>query len=271
MTGSQPPRADTWTIRTDVFEGPLDLLLHLVKRDGIDINRLPISHICAAYLEYLDKLKALHLELAAEYLVMAATLVHLKSLSLLPRLPTPATEDGEPDEDPTEALARQLEAYAKVKAHADALHRSTQLGRDAFAREPAPIAASDRPVSAGIDAFELLDLYFGLLSRYEEGPPVHTLPDDGPDLLNCCQSLVAAVGASPDPIELGGFLRTMRSVAQRVVTFIATLEMVRLGWLGIRQTSHLGDVSVWFAAKDQIDLELLTGRLAASEDDEGEE
>jgi len=257
----------TWTIHTEVFEGPLDLLLYLVRRDGIDVSRLRIAEICDAYLGYLDRLKQLRLEIAADYLVMAATLVHLKSLSLLPRPPTPTTEDGEPEEDPTEALARQLEAYQKVRARAEALDDRDWLGRDVFAREASEVDMADRPVTAGIDAFGLLDLYWELLTRHAAGPPTHTLPDDGPDLRACCEAVLDHIDAHDGRGELGAVLRELERPGDRVVAFVATLEMVRLQWLGLEQEAHLAPVWLWYRAREDIDLDLLTGAIVGEEDE----
>ena len=93
-----------WTIRTPVFEGPLDLLLYLIKRDGIDLSKLKVSDIADSYLEYIDQMRGLNLTIAAEYLVMASTLSYLKSLELLTRVPA-LLEAGE-EEDPSEARLR---------------------------------------------------------------------------------------------------------------------------------------------------------------------
>ena len=120
-----------WTVHTEVFEGPLDLLLYLVRRDGVDLERLQVHRICDAYLDYLERMRSLRLNVAADYLVMAATLVHLKSLSLLPRSPTPVTEDGE-EEDPAEALAQRLLEYQRFKEASEALEQRAMVGRDAF-------------------------------------------------------------------------------------------------------------------------------------------
>jgi segregation and condensation protein A len=257
-----------WTIHTEVFEGPLDLLLHLVRRDGIDLRRVSIARICDAYLEYLDRLRGLRLNLAADYLVMAATLCHLKSLSLLPRPPSPTTDDGAPDEDPAEALARQLERYQIYREAAEGLDDRPVVGRDVFTRQPEEVDAADRPFVAGVDAFGLLDLYWELLSVQAAGPPTHTLPDDGPDLRRCCELVIAAIDAGGGRGELGAILRAFERAGERVIAFVAGLEMVRLQWLGIEQDGHLAPVRVWFKDRAGIDLALLTG-VIAGEDEPG--
>lgn len=256
-----------WTIHTAIFDGPLDLLLYLVRRDGVDLRRVSIAAICDAYLDYLDRLRGLRLNLAADYLVMAATLCHLKSLSLLPRLPSPATDDGEPDEDPAEALARQLERYQAYREAAESLDERDRVGRDHFVREPEDIDAADRPVTTDIDAFGLLDLYWGLLARQAAGPPTHTLPDDGPDLQRCCERVIEHLDLNDGRGELGAILRSLTRPAERVVAFIASLEMVRMQWLGLEQRAHLAPVELWFKDRQAVDLSLLTGVIVGEEPD----
>ncbi len=120
-----------YPVRLEMFEGPLDLLLHLIKKNEVNIYDIPIALITQQYLEYLDLMSELNLDVVGEFLVMAATLIHIKSRMLLPR-PDPTQED--PDEDPREALMRQLLEHQRFKAAAELLHereiqRSAQWGR----------------------------------------------------------------------------------------------------------------------------------------------
>src|SRR5690349_10294681 len=126
-----PSGVVAFTVHTDVFDGPLDLLLHLVKRDGISLARLEVSRIADAYLAYLDQMRELDLAIAADWLVMAATLVHLKALELLPRPPAILEED---ETDPRDALLAQLADYERVKIDARALDARTMVGRDVLVR-----------------------------------------------------------------------------------------------------------------------------------------
>ena len=138
-----------WTIHTEVFDGPLDLLLYLVRRDGIDLLKLPVARIADSYLAYLDRLRALNLSIAADYLVMAATLVHLKSLELLPRPPTPVEED---DLDPREELVRRLREHARIAAAADQLAARPLLGEAVHSRAPLEVDDGERPLTTSADA-----------------------------------------------------------------------------------------------------------------------
>src|SRR5687767_3788354 len=124
---------EAYPVRLQNFEGPLDLLLHLIKKHEVDIYDIPIALVTHQYLEYIDLMQEMNLDVAGEFLVMAATLIHIKSRTLLPR-PDPAQDD--PEEDPREALIRRLLEHQKFKAAAELLHekeiqRSGQwAGRD---------------------------------------------------------------------------------------------------------------------------------------------
>ncbi len=120
-----------YEIKLDVFEGPLDLLLYLIKKNEIDIYDIPIALITEQYLEHIEIMKSLNLDLAGEYLVLASTLLHIKSKMLLP---VPEDEEGEDEEDPREGLVRQLLEYQAFKEAALNLDKMSVLGRDVFSR-----------------------------------------------------------------------------------------------------------------------------------------
>ena len=251
-----------WTVHTEVFDGPLDLLLYLAKRDGIDLKRLVVSVIADSYLDYLDRMRDLNLSVAGDYLVMAATLVHLKSLELLPRMPTVVEEEAE---DPRAALARQLAEYARYREAADALQARPQVGREVFVRPPAARDVGEDLV-AGIDAFGLLDLYHDLLDLSEEPGPVIELGGTGPDFRGCCEMVLDALAASGGRGELGQLLRMLPLRSTRVITFLAVLEIARLGWLDVAQSTHLGPVSLALnTARSEVDLDAITGWVEVSD------
>ncbi len=228
-----------WTIHTDVFDGPLDLLLYLVKREGIDLRALAVARIADSYLAYLERMRELNLSVAGDYLVMAASLVHLKSLELMPRLPTALEEE----EDPREALANRLADYQRYKEASEALELRPMVGRDVFTRVPLdPGDAPEGPVEAGIDAFGLLDLYFEILHREPPRLPTFKLGIDAIDFGATCRRVVAALMSGG--FELGGWLRDLPTRAERVIAFIAVLEMMRQGWIDVEQTRHLGPVAL---------------------------
>jgi segregation and condensation protein A len=247
----------TWTIHTDVFDGPLDLLLYLVRRENIDLRALRLTQVTDAYLAYLDQMRDLNLSIAADYLVMAATLVHLKSLELLPRAPTVVDED---EVDPREALAERLRAYAAVSAAADALHLQPVEGREVFVREPSPTEDLDQPI-AQVSVFALLERYREVMIRAE--PPQIELDFSGPDFGTICASVLSALGAPGARTALADLLLALRSRSERVVAFVALLEMARFGWVGLLQRGHLGTVLVERTTVE-ADLPALTGWVEAS-------
>src|SRR5918996_5051486 len=136
---------DAFSVKLDQFEGPLDLLLHLIKKNEVSIHDIPIALITAQYLETIELMQELNLDVAGEFVVMAATLIHIKSKMLLPRPDTAAGVDEE-GEDPRDALVRRLIEHQKFKAAAELLHereqvRSAQWGRPE--ERIAPIAGDD--------------------------------------------------------------------------------------------------------------------------------
>jgi segregation and condensation protein A len=160
------PKEQVFRLEIASFEGPLDLLLHLIQSHELDILDLPIAFITQKYLEYLGLLRELALDVVSEYLVMAATLAHIKSKMLLPAPPTDQDDDGlEFEGDPREELVRRLLEYQKYKAAAETLAGRGLAGRDVFTRgAPAEEAKGDAPLG-GMTLFHLLDAFNRVLSR----------------------------------------------------------------------------------------------------------
>lgn len=249
-----------WTVHTEIFDGPLDLLLYLVKRDGVDLRQVSIARIADAYLVYIGHMREMNLGVAAEYLVMAATLCHLKSLELLPRPPTDTSGDEEP-EDPRQQLIERLVDHARFREAADALDDGPMLGRDSFARDPMDLGDTPKPLMSPIDAFGLLDLYHELLRKRDAPEPVHTVGDSGPDIGSCCRRVLRALGGPGGRATLDVVLDGLRTRVERILTFLAVLEMARLGWVGLEQAEHLGAVMLEGRVEAEIDLERVVGRI----------
>ncbi len=145
-----------YEIKLDIFEGPLDLLLYLIKKNEVDIYDIPIALITRQYIEYIDAMKTLNLDLAGEYLVLAATLTHIKSRMLLPV----SEEEEEEEEDPREELVRQLLEYKAFKEAALGLDRMKILGRDVFGRDYAGDEfEGDEQTIREIGIFELVEAF----------------------------------------------------------------------------------------------------------------
>jgi len=166
MSADPPQPLDPdFRIELPGYEGPLDLLLHLIKQHELDILDLPISFITDRYLAYLSLMKRLNLDIASEYLVMAATLAHIKSRSLLPQAPLEEEESEEDEMDPREELIRRLLAYQKYRHAAEDLGALGVAGRDVFPRGiSAPQAEGQAPL-AEISIFTLIDAFSRVLKR----------------------------------------------------------------------------------------------------------
>ncbi|MBN2800364.1 MAG: segregation/condensation protein A [Deltaproteobacteria bacterium] len=243
-----------WTIHTQVFDGPLDLLLYLVQKKGLNPRELSMVEIADSYLAYLARMTELHLGLAADYLVMASTLIWLKSLELLPRKPALVEE-----EDPAEALADQLIAYQEVKAQAAALDALPRLGREQHRREA--MEEGEGPLVSPVDAFGLLELYYAMLQRHAEPPPTHQVHGPMPTLEDACREVIGLLDLSGGSAELGWMLRELGAQRERVLGFLGVLEMTRLRWLSLEQRVHLGPVQVSLNLDGDPDYGLLSGAV----------
>jgi len=152
-----------YTVRLEMFEGPLDLLLHLIKKNQISITDIPIALITEQYLEYLKLIKVLNLDVAGEYLLMASTLLHIKSKTLLP---TSSEEEEEEGEDPRAELARRLLEYQKYKEAGIELERRPLLDRDVFIRSVAlETEEPEQEENLNVNLFELLEAFRKVLER----------------------------------------------------------------------------------------------------------
>jgi len=235
-----------YRIELPVFEGPLDLLLYLVRRHELAILDIPIGFITEKYLAHLELMRTLNLDVAADYLVMAATLTYLKSRELLPPDPNaPIDEDEEDGVDPRAELIRRLLEYQKYKDAAERLATRPTLGRDVFAR--GPVADAERPGDeplAEVGLFALLEALSQVLDR-TGAPAVHDVVVDRVSVLErihrICDLLEAASPRSfEDLLEIDeGSTR-----AFLISTFLALLEMARLRMIRIEQASFCGAIFV---------------------------
>jgi segregation and condensation protein A len=228
------------TIKLERFEGPLDLLLHLIKRDEIDIYDIPIAHITQQYLAYLELMRQLDLEIAGEFLVMAATLMRIKAKMLLP---LPAVGEEEEEGDPREELVQRLVEYRQFKEAAERLKLHEQERRLLYERGMVPGEDEAGPLPlAPATLFDLLDALNRVLARvpeqqiYEIQGEVHSVEEKMEalsDELRARGSLVFA--------QLLGRCRTR---AEMIVTFIALLEIIKLGAALVVQDEVFGDVTI---------------------------
>lgn len=246
------------SVHTEEFDGPLELLLFLVRQEGVDLRALPIAPITTAYLGHVRLMEALDLDLAGEFLVMASTLCWLKSRELLPKPSLLEAEDAEDPEEVRDALIRRLLDYRRYKEAAESLERRAWLGRDVYCAPAMPQPDSDRPLDPGVDSLGLLEVFYGVLRRHAAPPPVHKVEREHYSLEKMAQWLLDKVQAGPR--ELSDLLRVLDHTQDKVVAFLATLELARLQMLDVRQQRHLGPIVLHpTRARHELDLSALSG------------
>ena|SRR5437660_1365337 len=239
------PSLEAVPVKLDQFEGPLDLLLHLIKKSEVNIYDIPIALITARYLETLELMQELNLDVAGEFLVMAATLIHIKSKMLLPRPETAAGVEGE-EEDPRDALVRRLLEHQKYKAAAGLLHEREQLRSAQWVRPDeriASIAGVDYEPELGVDLFSLISAFQAVVERARLRPKVVLPPEQLPLEIRIEQML-----ARLSETEAMGFDDLFADVSDRpglIVTFLALLEMIRLKLVRVFQSGTFGPIRVY--------------------------
>ncbi len=236
---------ELYNIKLDDFEGPLDLLLHLIRKNEVDIYNIPISSITRQYLAFLDLMKELNLDVAGEFLVMASTLVQIKSRMLLPVQVD--EEIGEDEtEDPRAELVRRLLEYQKYKEAALVLEGSELLGRDTFARKfPSPelavIQSQDAPIE--IEMFELIEAFQRLLARV----PVATFHEVGADSISITERITALLAILEGEEAMSFEALFMDGPETRefiIVTFLAILELCKIKMVKLVQAQCFGTIWV---------------------------
>jgi segregation and condensation protein A len=237
---------DAFPVKLSNFEGPLDLLLHLIKKNEVSIHDIPIALITTQYLETIALMQELDLDVAGEFLVMAATLIHVKSKMLLPRPETAAGAAGEPEEDPRDALVRRLLEHQKFKAAAGLLHEREQLRAAQWQRPDervAAIAGDEYEPELEVDLFSLLNAFQAVVQRMKQRPKVLLPPEQIPVELRIDQLL-----ARLSETEACGFDDLFADIHDRaglIVTFLALLEMIRLKLVRVFQSGTFGAIRVY--------------------------
>src|SRR5579872_870794 len=238
---------EAYPVRLQNFQGPLDLLLHLIKKNEVNIYDIPIALITSQYVEYIDLMQELNLDVAGEFLVMAATLIHIKSRMLLPR-PDPAQED--PEEDPREALMRRLLEHQKFKAAAELLHERETLRSAQWTRPDGPIAeiAGEAPeLEIEVDLFSLISAFRAVVERAKARPKVY-LPSEQIAIEDRIEQMMERLSET-DACGFEDLFADIQTRAGLVVTFLAILEMIRLKLIRVFQSGVLGPIRVYKRAR----------------------
>ena len=242
----------TYKVELDVYNGPMDLLLYLIKREEVDIREVEIAKIADQYLAYLDLLKALDIELAGDFLVMAATLLEIKSRSLLPRPPA-ETEEGEEEEDPRETLIRQLIEYRRFKEAAGLLddrgrEMARRFGRQVDERLLEELVGETGEIPAhelleGVEVWDLFTAFSEIVRTLGYTRPREVIYDDTP-VEQAVEELLARLQAEKSVLFVQLFDRT-RGLGHLIAMFLAILELTRQRLVGVEQAADFQDIRLF--------------------------
>lgn len=233
----------TYRVALDVFEGPLDLLLRLIEREELDISRVSLAIVADQFLGYVATLQEVSAANLAEFLVIAARLLVIKSRALLPK-PEEDADDEDDGEDPGEELARQLVEYKRFKEAAARLRAIEEAGQRAYPRMAPPPQIERRLQPGDISPAELLDALKRALEMHPPAPPVDNVVS--PVVLHIADYMrtLLDLTARQPRVQLGAVLRRARSRLEVIVTFLALLELIKQQRLKATQDEPFGEIYV---------------------------
>jgi segregation and condensation protein A len=235
---------DVPRIRLPLFEGPLDLLLYLIRREKIDIHDIPIAPITREYMEYLDLMGELNLDVAGDFMVMAATLIHIKSKLLVPVEPTEA-EGEEESVDPREELVQRLLELERYKEAAGVLHQQAQIRAAQWTRPDTVLPEFDDVGEEMLEAglYDLVAAFKELLDR-RKSLLAHEIETEGPSVDERMRELLPMIGAG-ESLEFLELFASLETKGQMITTFLALLELVRLKQVRVYQRGMFGAIRVF--------------------------
>lgn len=241
-------------IKLDVFEGPLDLLLHLIQHLELDIYDIPIATITEQYLHYIDTMQTLELEVAGEYLVMAATLMAIKSQMLLPKPELPEIEELEEGEDPRDALVEQLLEYRKYKYVAQTLHAKEEDRSLFYTKEPMNLSPYQSEVpKLDPNRFNTIDLFLAfhqmLEKRKQQGPLETTVAGEDVSIDDKIHLIQSQLRLNRSGLQFEDFFNAATK-SEVVTTFMAMLEMMKKGTIRVKQSAPFEPIML-FATEEE--------------------
>ena len=227
---------------SDVYEGPLDLLLDLIRKQDIDIYDIPIARITKQYLTYVEKLKELDVNIAAEFIYMAAVLIHIKSKMLLPRDPLATAETAE---DPRTELVNRLIEHEKYKSAAQMLFQKQQIEDAVLTNSALKEFVDDEGAEAEMatDVIDLVKTFRQILDRARSRPLLE-VEEESVTVGQMIQFLRRRLALEDRPVRLKQMLRNIESRPALVCMFLAVLELVRLQAIQLRQEKMFGEILV---------------------------
>ena len=231
-----PPEA--MEVFLDTFEGPLDLLLYLIRRRNLDPLEISVAEITEQYMRYIELMRVLKLELAADYLLMAATLASIKSRLLLPR-----HEEDEDDEDPRTELIRRLQEYEQIKAAAESVDGLPRVEREIFLVRPERAAPLRRRADPSVDLKEVLVALADVLKR-AEAYQHHAVPMEPLSVRERMSDVLARLGGRTGFVPFADLFRAEEGRRGVVVTFLALTELIREGLIDFVQNEPFAPIHV---------------------------
>jgi segregation and condensation protein A len=229
--------SDQYKVKLSMFEGPLDLLLYLIRKEEVSIYDIPIARITEQYLEYLNAMQQLDIGVAGEFLVMAATLIHIKTQMLLPRDPD-ATE--EQIEDPRSELVYQLLEHQKFKGAANVLHQRAMMEAAAFTRASMDEDTDNPEVAATV--FQLFEVFKEVMDRRRAISEIEIVRDE----MTMAEKIAEIKSMLDNHIEVSARALFERAVSRRemVLIFLAVLELVKELVVRLTQSETFGDIVI---------------------------
>jgi segregation and condensation protein A len=234
-----------YKVKFEVFEGPLDLLLYLIKKEEVDIYSVNLTKLAAQFIEYIEMMREFDLEIAGEFLVMASTLMYIKSRELLPVDQQAQIEGEEDGEDPRWELIRQLVEYKKFKDAAAQLQALEATQENVFPRVPVKLEFdSDKPApKPDVSIFDLLNAVNTILKRFEKRDSTRDIFEDKWTVSEKIEYVVRVL-ATRDSVRFSELFEDAMSRSEVVCTFLALLELIRLKQLVVAQSEDFGEIEI---------------------------
>jgi segregation and condensation protein A len=233
-----------YKVKFEVFEGPLDLLLYLIRKEEVDIYEVNLTRLATQFIEYIETMRLLDLEIAGEFLVMAATLMYIKSRELLPVDQQVQTEEEEDGEDPRWELIRQLVEYKKFKDAAAQLQGLEARQEDTFPRVPGKLEfGSEAPARSDVSIFDLVSAVNSILQRFSQREDRRDIFEDKWSVSEKIQHLLHALSERAQ-MKFSEQFEGAASRAEVIVTFLALLELIRLKQIIAIQDEPFGEIQI---------------------------
>jgi len=245
-----------YKVKFEVFEGPLDLLLYLIKKEEVDIYDVNLTQLATQFIAYIDLMRMLDLEVAGEFLVMASTLMFIKSKELLPLDQQVQTDAEEDEEDPRWELIRQLVEYKKFKDAAAQLKELETLQDDVFPRIPGkPEFKDETPLKPDVGIFDLLNAVNSILKRISEQPGTREIFEEKWSVSEKIEVVLKTMMTIPRIKFSDLFVGAMHR-GEVVVTFLALLELIRLKQVVVEQTEVFSEIEIVRTAPREVSSEV---------------